>query len=46
MGGVDDQRPKALRRKSTDAPEKSEGPPAPILKVKGTIVMGGLVIKL
>jgi hypothetical protein len=46
MGAVDDQRPKALHRKSTEAPEKLEGPPAPILKVKGTIVMGGLVIKL
>jgi hypothetical protein len=46
MGGVDDQRPRASRRQSTDAPATPDASPAPRLRVTGTIVMGGLVIKL
>lgn len=47
MGGVDDQRPAATRRKATGASTTTTDAPAPPrLRLTGTLVMGGLVIKL
>jgi len=54
MGGVNDERPAATRRKAAESPAAAEAgaapanpdtPAAPRLKLQGTIVMGGLVIK-